>query len=124
MRTQERVWICQLGGLKTVLEEALRQQLTQNIPSFLSILKYLSLVYSITHRNQNGLDINNRRAQLIRDINYQLKRIDGIHCVYRAVLKQQIEQTLENQISAQRSQRKFNQSSTAEIASNLRRMIW
>lgn len=62
MRTQERVWICQLGGLKTVLEEALRQQLTQNIPSFLSILKYLSLVYSITDRNQNGADINNRRA--------------------------------------------------------------
>jgi len=62
MRTQERVWICQLGGLKTVLEEALRQQLTQNIPSFLSILKYLSLVYSITDRNQNGVDINNRRA--------------------------------------------------------------
>jgi hypothetical protein len=51
MRTQERVWICQLGGLKTVLEEALRQQLTQNIPSFLSILKYLSLVYSITDMN-------------------------------------------------------------------------
>lgn len=62
MRTQERVWICQLGGLKIVLEEALRQQLTQNIPSFLSILKYLSLVYSITDRNQNGADINNRRA--------------------------------------------------------------
>ena len=62
MRTQERVWICQLGGLKTVLEDALRQQLTESIPSFLSILKYLSLVYSITDVSQNGLDINNRRA--------------------------------------------------------------
>lgn len=81
------MWICQLGGLKTILERALKEQLEVNVPQILSLLQHISVVYSVQDQRLNGEDLKGRRAQLIRDISYQVKRIDGINTVYRAVLK-------------------------------------
>ena len=78
----------EIGTLQMLLQRQIQEQRDADIMRILSVIKYLQSVYESEEQEVFQSTIDTRR-EVIKSINLEIRRIDGIQTVYKAVIKRQ-----------------------------------
>ena len=81
----------EIGTLQMLLQRQIQEQRDVEIMRILSVIKYLQSVYESEEQEVFQSTIDTRR-EVIKSINLEIRRIDGIQTVYKAVIKRQKDQ--------------------------------
>lgn len=100
-----------MGKLRKILKEEVEGQKNIEIKKILSMAVFIQSTYVPGETNFPSLV--QTRQELLTQINLELRRIEGLYTVFKAVLKRQIEQAQETQMKTRGN--KMRESDILEI---------